>query len=118
MNYYLFVCMDNIKDAVSGLGGFLVIVSAVTLTISSAIILSDASGEDTVAKAKKAANRAAWAMSIGVFILIISNLIPSTKQLAAIYLLPKIVENRQITELPDKAVTLANEWLEELRPKK
>jgi len=44
--------------------------------------------------------------------------IPTTKEMCAILIIPKIINNEQIQELPEKAVELANEWIDELRPKK
>jgi len=44
--------------------------------------------------------------------------LPTTKQACAIYVIPRIVNNKEVQELPEKVVDLANEWLEELKPKK
>ena len=43
-------------------------------------------------------------------------MIPTTKQMAVIYVVPKIMENKTIQELPNKFVKLADEWIEEFRP--
>lgn len=43
---------------------------------------------------------------------------PTTKEAAAIYLIPKIANNEKVKEIPSKFLSLADEWLEELRPKK
>jgi quinol-cytochrome oxidoreductase complex cytochrome b subunit len=39
--------------------------------------------------------------------------IPNTKQAAAIYFVPKVINNKQIRKMPDKLVTLANAWMNE-----
>lgn len=48
--------------------------------------------------------------------------LPTTKEAAAIYLLPKIVNNQQVQELPDNALKFLNakleEWIDENKPKK
>ena len=44
--------------------------------------------------------------------------IPTTKQAAAIIVVPPIVNNEQVRELPNKLLELGNEWLDELRPEK
>ncbi len=44
--------------------------------------------------------------------------IPSTKEMAAIIVIPAIANSQTATELGSATVTLAKEWLEELRPKK
>ena len=45
-----------------------------------------------------------------------ATLIPNTKQMAAIVILPKIINNEQVQQMPDKILNLGLEWLEELRP--
>lgn len=44
------------------------------------------------------------------------SLIPSTKQMAAIIIIPKIVNNQKVQEIPDKLLSLAEAWMEELKP--
>lgn len=44
--------------------------------------------------------------------------IPNTKEICAIKVLPAIINNEDVQELPNKVVDLANEWLNELKPKK
>lgn len=43
---------------------------------------------------------------------------PTSKEAAAIYLIPKIANNEKVQAIPSKLLTLADEWMEELRPKK
>ena len=42
--------------------------------------------------------------------------VPTTNHAAAMYVLPAIVNNEKVQELPDKFLNLAGEWIEELRP--
>lgn len=42
--------------------------------------------------------------------------IPSTKQMALILVVPKIVNNTEVQALPNKIVELANDWIDELKP--
>jgi len=39
--------------------------------------------------------------------------IPTTKQMAAIYIIPKIVNNQEIVKLPKNLVALTNEWIKD-----
>lgn len=63
-------------------------------------------------------------LSICIFILSVSLsfVLPSTKEAAAIYFIPKfynsITENKELQKIPPKLVDLANQWLDELKPKK
>ena len=49
---------------------------------------------------------------------IIWTFIPTTKQMAAVMVLPKIINNESVQEMPDKIFKLGIEWLDELRPEK
>lgn len=42
--------------------------------------------------------------------------IPSGKTLAAMYVIPPIVNSSAVQELPSELVAVAREWLDELRP--
>lgn len=63
-------------------------------------------------------------ISLPIFIIstLLINLIPSTKELAAIYLIPKIVNNEQVQKIPDNALKLLNgkleQWIKDMGEKK
>lgn len=44
--------------------------------------------------------------------------LPSTKQMAAIMIVPKIVNNEKVQTIGNKVYDLAVEWMDELKPKK
>jgi hypothetical protein len=46
------------------------------------------------------------------------DLIPSTKQMAAIMIVPKIANSEKVQTIGNKVYDLAVEWMEELRPTK
>lgn len=45
------------------------------------------------------------------------SLVPSSQELAAVHILPKIANQQEVQNLPPELVTLAVEWLKELKPK-
>ncbi len=55
---------------------------------------------------------------LGIFMLIATALTPSTKEMVAILIVPRIVNNEKVHEIPSKVLDLATEWLEELKPNK
>lgn len=69
---------------------------------------------------------AAWETEhrpIGIFatvcafiMLTLGVLCPDTKQMAAIIIVPKIINDERVQNVPDKILELGLEWLEELRP--
>ena len=55
-----------------------------------------------------------WPMAIvGFLLLIIAILIPNTNQMALIYVIPKVSNNEQVQQIPDKLLGLANKQLDE-----
>lgn len=43
---------------------------------------------------------------------------PDSRQAAAIVIIPKIINNEQLQEMPKKILELGNAWLNELKPQK
>lgn len=54
----------------------------------------------------------------GLLALAVGTLIPDAKQIAAIYLVPRILNSDKAKALPDKLMDLGEEWIKELRPGK
>ena len=64
-----------------------------------------------------------WLVGSVLFVLsllgvVLTVFVPSTKEMAAIYVVPKIANSQTVKDLGEGVVTLAREWLEELRPAK
>lgn len=57
-------------------------------------------------------------VAIDLLLATVSVFIPSTKEMAAIIVLPRVANSQTVRELGDGVVGLAKEWLEELKPKK
>jgi Trk-type K+ transport system membrane component len=51
-------------------------------------------------------------------IMLTAALIPSTKQMAAIMIVPKIANNEKVQTIGNRVYDLAVEWMEELKPNK
>jgi hypothetical protein len=47
---------------------------------------------------------------------LIVSLLPSTKEMAIIYVVPKVVNSDAVAQIPGKLLSLSSEWLDELRP--
>lgn len=43
--------------------------------------------------------------------------VPNTRQMSAILIIPKIVNNAKVQDMPNRVLDLAEEWIEELKPK-
>lgn len=70
----------------------------------------------------KRINKASWMCVPAVFWIVATQiamaLIPSTAQMAAIVVVPRIVNNEKVQTVGNRLYDLAAEWLDELRPKK
>ena len=77
--------------------------------------------EDHYADAKTYYKRAKQFVLLSIFflLLIVGGLFtPTTKECAAIKLVPIIVNDESVQQLPEKVVELANNWIDELKPEK
>ena len=54
----------------------------------------------------------------GFVSLVIFTLIPTEKDIATIIVIPKIVNNEKVQQIPSKILDLATDWLDALKPKK
>ena len=101
---YWLVILDNI---VSGA------IALAIMTGISSIITGIAAGFDELPK---------WIPKTTVSVMLASILLlmftPSTKQMAAIIVVPKIVNNEKVQVAGDRLYDLAVEWMDELRPKR
>ena len=50
--------------------------------------------------------------------IVFATFVPTTREMAAIYVVPKIANSQTVKDLGEGVVTLAREWVEELRPAK
>jgi magnesium-transporting ATPase (P-type) len=108
---YWLLMLDNISLMTS----FVTIVGGVALLVTAIGFLVIQESIDPFKKLKKF-----WLTSITVVAVcaLLGTFIPTTKQMAAIIVVPKIVNNEQVQQMPDKVLNLGLEWLEELKPNK
>ena len=55
---------------------------------------------------------------LAIFFMLVVTFTPTTKQMAAIVVVPKIVNNEKMQVAGDKLYALAVEWMDSLRPNK
>ena len=85
------------------------------LIIMSLIIIGATLDQDS----RKYSNKMLIAPIIGVLLIIVNVFIPSTKQMCAILIIPKIVNNERIQGNANKLFQLCEAWLDEnLKSKK
>lgn len=117
---YAFTRLDSIK----ALFVFSAIVSLLGVIVASGVLSISLSDGNSVRSEPWWQSTKKWLVR-GVFVSVASltfcSLIPSTKDMAAIYFLPKIANNEQVQQVPDKALHLFNakldEWINDIRNK-
>lgn len=60
----------------------------------------------------------AWGMVAIILFAIVATFIPSTKQMAAIMIVPRLANSEKVQTIGNKVYDLAVEWMEELKPNK
>ena len=108
---YWVLMLDNIQIAF-GLILFFSIIGFIISLVTFGILISDAYDEEDEKPFRSLRRKIIKPLSI---IIVLSSFIlifmPSTEQLAAIYLIPKIVSNQSIKQLPPKLSKLALEYV-------
>ncbi len=105
---YVILILDNVKLAISiGAIIFLGIPACVSFYCA-----MESSGSNTMKRPKWTT----YIAGIGLLIGLLWGVTPSTKQMAAIYVIPPIVNNEQVQEIPQKILDLGMSWMEELGP--
>ena len=97
-----------------GISGFFFgfVIASMFLTVVSICLYVDA------AKGEKKINLFKFSIPLLIISILGLLLIPTTKEMISVLVVPKIVANERIQGIPDKFLTLADEWMEEMRPKK
>ena len=110
---YWITRLDELKGGVEGFGIALVIIFVVALIFSCLARFAD-----EIERATKFVITFSILSFLSGLFLFSSALIPTTKEMCAIKIVPLIANDEQVQELPSKFVDLANEWFEELKPNK
>ena len=127
---YWLLMLDNLQFLMCGIGVLFVCLTIMSIVVRGAIIAyysqENPWRDDGYRREWESNKRLLIKIDSKMFIIIpltiifitIASLIPNTKQMAIILVAPKVINNEQVQKLPNQVLELANEWLEELTPKK
>ncbi len=123
MQLYWLLKLDDLRDVIFTVS-VIMWVPAITIGLIATIAgvsyaILEAQHDDS--KASQGVYKAtSWAIYIGlpmaISIQLMHNAIPTSKQMAILMVVPKIVNNKSVQQIPQKIINLSNEWLEEFRP--
>ena len=107
--------LTRLDDIALTLGLFIIggVIAAIVLYIvgSTAFDIDD----DSSKKLQRTATRLLYAVALAT---VIGIFVPSTKEMAAIIVIPRIVNNEKVQDAGNKLYVLAVEWLDALKPAK
>lgn len=116
---YWITRLDDLRGFIFGLGGVLTGICVIGSVISIMChAIDSAERKELLPVSKKFMLRFVSGLLVGLPLLFSACFVPTTKEMCAIKVLPAIINNEDMQELPNKVVDLANEWLEELKPQK
>lgn len=106
---YLFVMLDNI-GVLSVIFSFVLAVAFLILIIC----LEDAIGEEYKNKIKSLMKKV---FAFAIFFILMATLLPNTKQMAFIYIVSNLSQNKQVKGIGEKAIQIPDKALEVLNLK-
>ena len=103
---YWITRLDNINIAATI---FLVLAAIGTII---GLVLMGVRYDDNDKDAKRWGRRVLrTSIPVALLFIFVQMFLPTTKQMAAILVIPKIVNNKKIQELPENLLELSNEWI-------
>ena len=114
MSLYYLLKLTTIGYALYWVGGiFLAFVAVSAICTAARCICGDKNWWDVFKKFKPKT-----CIAIGTIIIMVAVVLPTSKQMAIIYVVPKVANGQMVQKIPQKILLLSEEWFEELRPKK
>ena len=109
----------DVINAICTVSGVLLGIGSLSLIIFCIISASNSYDKDEY---KMCLRIRKWVFPLTFICIAIAVFVPSSKEFAAIYLIPKIVNNEQVQQIPDKGLSLLNskldQWLDDIRKEK
>lgn len=118
-NLYWIIKLDDIRSCLGGIAIGLLVLGFVMVMILAAAYADQEKKDKKILEI--GCKIGLPIIFLGLLSYIGHSLCPSTKQMAAIIILPKMVNevqaNEQLKQIPKDLIGLTREWIEELRPK-
>ena len=115
-NMYWLTRLDHMHD-VLGATCCLLVISTIGVLIAGCIMQDDDTFEDETNECgRKFVRKSPFMAAAFVVTLLIDALIPTTKEMAAMIVIPGVLNNEKVQTVGNRLYDLALEWMEELRP--
>jgi hypothetical protein len=112
LSLYVILKVGVVRGALFGVGFFVWVLT---------IIMFVAFAASSVKKGAALYKKKAWfflCAFAGFILIVVGSFVPTSKEMAALYVIPKLANSQGVQEIPSKILKLTDEWLEELRPGK
>ena len=118
---YLLLKLDTIIEIAEHMVAVFLYLSAISIV---AYIIASYAASNGDEEGQNVKNALKWPLrifiSIFTFSLILWTFLPSTKQMAAIIVIPNLVdaitENEELKQIPNNLTELTNDWIESMKP--
>jgi len=112
--------LDSIREFTMGMS---IGMAALLVAIGIILLTMAGDGKSEEKRLAKYVKSTVWKLAIIPLIgALITVTLPTTKQMAAMLIIPpvanSILSNEELKQLPNNVVSLANDWLKELKPNK
>lgn len=121
---YWITRLDHINSALITflvISSFITVIGVIGFLVNKADLMQYADGNYTNREAKVYAKifKRIFQVSIPVFVLCLAGVlfVPTTKEVCAIKIIPALVNNQQIQGVGTDVLQLAQDWINELKPK-
>lgn len=122
---YWITRMDYIHEFLVSFGGVLALLmffgvaaSVIFYIYNTCAILEGEGNKALLPMSKKYMLWSLAGLFLALPILVTGGLVPTTKEMCAIKVIPAIANNEDVQEIPSQLAELTKEWIEELKPKK
>lgn len=114
---YWLTRLDHLSDVLT-VTCVLLVLSTIGILIAGGIMQDCSFSEETNGRGRKFVGKTPFMAAAFVATLLLDALIPTTKEMAAIIVIPSVLNNEKVQTVGNKLYDLAVEWMDELRPVK
>ena len=112
---YWLTRLDHLSDVLT-VTCVLLVLSTIGILIAGGIMQDCSFSGETNERGRKFVGKTPFMAAAFVVTLLLNALIPTTKEMAAIIVIPSVLNNEKVQTVGNKLYDLAAEWMDELRP--
>lgn len=115
MQIYWLTRLDHVHTVLA-VTCVLLVLSTIGILVAGGIMQDCSFTEETNKRGRKFVGRTPFMAAAFVVALLVNALVPTTREMAAILIVPRIANSEKVQTVGNQLYDLAVEWMEELRP--